>query len=106
MSVALADLLIDLADPAKLEGFNKDPETVMANASLDEADKAALRSRNAGWIQHQAKTQERYPQMAFAPAGVPVDFPGVAILIHAFYFDVTFIDLNNLDITVVDVEIV
>lgn len=105
MSVALADLLIDLADPAKLQEFNKDPETVMADASLDEADKAALRSRNPGWIQHQAKTQERCPQMAFAPAGVPVGFDGVAILIHAFYFDVTFIDLNNLDITVVDVAL-
>ena len=55
MSLALADALIDLGDPAELEKFDKDPETYMAEKDLNEMDKSALRSRNSGWIRYQAK---------------------------------------------------
>jgi|HubBroStandDraft_6_1064221.scaffolds.fasta_scaffold95006_3 hypothetical protein len=55
MSLALADLLVELADPMKLEEFSIDQEGAMAAAGLTLTDKAALRSRNSGWIRCQAK---------------------------------------------------
>ena len=44
MSLALTDLLIEVAEPAKLQLYRSDPEAFMSAASLTEDDKEALRS--------------------------------------------------------------
>jgi hypothetical protein len=62
MSSALADLLIELSDPEKLEEFTDDPDRVMMEANLTEADKAALRSKKSGWIKYQAKSTTENPE--------------------------------------------
>ncbi len=53
--MSLSDLLVELSEPEKAEEFVNDPEAVMARAGLSEADKAALRSREWGWIDYQAR---------------------------------------------------
>lgn len=66
MSGALADVLIDLADPEELEKFNDDEDAYLSQLhSLTEMDKAALKSRKGGWIRHQAK--EGAPEIIEAP---------------------------------------
>jgi hypothetical protein len=58
MSQALADLLIELADPTKLREYELTPERVMSEANLTPADKAAIQSRKSAWIRYQAKTDD------------------------------------------------
>jgi hypothetical protein len=70
MSQAMINLLIDLADPTKLERFNEDPEAVMTVAGLTEADKTAIRSRNGGLIQYQAKSDVSDPTALKAHAEI------------------------------------
>jgi hypothetical protein len=44
MSQALTDLLIDVADPARLQLYRRDPEAFMQEASLTDVDMEALRN--------------------------------------------------------------
>jgi len=63
MSNALvADLLIELSDPEKLEEFGDDPDRVTTEANLTEADKTAVGNRKSGWTKYQAKTITENPQ--------------------------------------------
>jgi hypothetical protein len=55
MSKNLSDLLIDLADPPLLEAYRVDPEKIFEKYDLTPGDKAAIKSRNAGWIKFQTK---------------------------------------------------
>jgi hypothetical protein len=61
MSVALADLLIELADPGKLGEFNREPEAVMETAGLTQTDKFALRSKIGGLIRYQVQNDLQDP---------------------------------------------
>ena len=63
MSIALADVLIEFADPIELQKFEADPEGYMKVTELTDSDKAALRSRRSGWIRYQAKANA--PELAF-----------------------------------------
>jgi hypothetical protein len=46
MSIALADVLIELADPKELEKFESDPAAYIAGTDLTESDRAALLSNH------------------------------------------------------------
>ena len=65
MSGALADVLIDLANPDELEKFNDDPDVYVKDLPLTPSDKAALTSRRGAWIRHQAK--EGAPEIVGVP---------------------------------------
>jgi hypothetical protein len=63
MSLALADFLIDVSDPAQLKCYKDNSELFMLRYDLSEGDKAALRSGKAGWIRFQAKLTKDEPNM-------------------------------------------
>ncbi len=54
MSLALADFLVDVADPEKLREYKADPEPFMSAFNLTNGDKAAVRSGKGGWLRLQA----------------------------------------------------
>jgi hypothetical protein len=60
MSLALADFLIELSDPRKLQAYRRDPEAAMKGAGLSEAEKKALRSEDVRHIQ----LESQYPMEA------------------------------------------
>ena len=63
MSLALADVLIELADPRELDKFESNPEEYIKATELTESDRAALRSRRSGWIRYQARADA--PELTF-----------------------------------------
>jgi hypothetical protein len=63
MSLALADLLIEVSDPARLGDYRRDPEAFMSGFDLSDGDKAALRSGKSGWIRLQAKMATDDPNL-------------------------------------------
>jgi hypothetical protein len=63
MSLAMADFLIDVSDPARLREFKQDPERFMAASNLSDGDKAALRHGKSGWIRLQAKMATDDPKL-------------------------------------------
>jgi hypothetical protein len=75
--MTLSDLLIELSEPKKADEFARDPEAVIGRAGLSEADKAALRSRQWGWIHYQARGEFPDPE-EYAKAGSPIRFAASA----------------------------
>jgi hypothetical protein len=80
MSLVLADLLIDVADPDKLLDYKIDPERFMSSYSLTEGDKRALRSGRSGWIKIQAKSNldelglhKDHPSVIAAETGMEIE---------------------------------
>jgi hypothetical protein len=80
MSLVLADLLIDVADPGKLLAYKTDPEEFMASYPLSEGDKRALRSGRSGWIKIQAKSNldelglhKDHPSVIAAETGMEIE---------------------------------
>jgi hypothetical protein len=77
MSLALADLLIDVSDPVKLIEFKENPERFMSRYELTMGDKAALRSGKGGWIRFQAKSLEDEANInSNHPAIIAAEFAG------------------------------
>jgi hypothetical protein len=58
MSVALTDILLELADPAKLAQFNQDPSGYLENSVLTSEEKTVLLNRDMRRIGVNAQSME------------------------------------------------